>query len=88
MLGSLGRFDDALGARTARRSSRPGASSDRVVLRWARVVAGRCRCSLGDWDEAVLELEAVLEDLPTFQLSMASAPLVAIALGRGQTEPG
>jgi class 3 adenylate cyclase/predicted ATPase len=85
VLGSLGRFEEALAlAGEAQLAARR--SSDRVVLRWARVVASRCRCSLGDWDEAVLELEAVLDDLPTFQLSMASAPLVAIALGRGQTD--
>jgi hypothetical protein len=57
-----------------------------MVLRWARVAGARCLCSLGDWDEAELEIEAVKDDLPTFQLSMASAPLAAIALGRGQAD--
>ena len=83
VLGSLGRFDEAVTtAREAQLAARR--ASDRMVLRWARVAGARCLCSLGEWDEAELEIEAVKDDLPTFQLSMASAPLAAIALGRGQ----
>ena len=82
VLGSLGRFGEALAiGRDAQAAARR--ASDRLVLRWLRVVAGRCLCSLGQWDETTLELEAVMGDLPTFQLSMASAPLVLIALARG-----
>jgi tetratricopeptide (TPR) repeat protein len=80
-LGSVGRFaESVLEARQAVLAGRRAA--DRFFERWARLVLGRSLCSLGEWDAAIGEIDAVRADVPPFQLGMAMAPLVTIALGR------
>jgi hypothetical protein len=49
-------------------------------------VLGRALCSLGEWDSACVEIESVKDDVPTIQVGMALAPLVVIALARGQRD--
>ena len=82
-LGSLGRYAESVQqAREALAAAERGA--DRFFARWNRLVIARSRCSLGEWDEAVAEIETVLDQVPPFQLGMAVGPLVVIALGRRQ----
>jgi len=83
--GSLGRYAEcATQARHTVAAARRGA--DRVVERWSRLVLGRSLCSLGEWDEAIAEIEAVIDHVPTYQFGMVVAPLAVIALARGQDE--
>jgi hypothetical protein len=49
-------------------------------------VLGRALCSLGEWDDALSEIESVKDEVPPFQVGMAIAPLVVIALARGEDE--
>jgi class 3 adenylate cyclase/predicted ATPase len=84
-LGSIGRYaESADRAREAITAARNGA--ERLFERWARLVLGRALCSLGEWDAAVTEIEAVKPDVPPYYIGMAIAPLVVIALGRGQQD--
>jgi class 3 adenylate cyclase/tetratricopeptide (TPR) repeat protein len=81
-LGSIGRFaESAAGAREAIALARR--RGIRFVERWGHLVLGRALCSLGDWDEATAAIDAVRADVPPFHVGMAYAPLVVIALGRG-----
>ena len=81
-LASVGRFREAA---TAAREAIVAAdrSAERMAERWGRLVLGRALCSLGDWNQAIAEIEAVKDQIPTLA-GMAFAPLVIIALGRGQ----
>jgi class 3 adenylate cyclase/predicted ATPase len=84
-LASLGNYAEAAAqARDAIAAAQR--TAERFSERWSRLVLGRALCSLGDWDEATAEIEAVRERVPPFQIGMAIAPLVVIALARGQTE--
>ncbi len=58
----------------------------RMFERGARLALGCALCSLGDWDQAVIEIETVKHDLPPFFLGTAASPLVVIALERGQDD--
>jgi hypothetical protein len=49
-------------------------------------VLGRVLCSLGQWDEAVAEIESVKPQVLSFQIGMAFALLVVIALARGEDD--
>ncbi len=81
-LASVGRYQEAAaGAREAIVAA--DRSAERMAERWARLVLGRALCSLGDWDQAIAEIESVKDQIPTLA-GMAFAPLVVIALGRGQ----
>ena len=82
-LASIGRYGEAADrAREALvRAERAG---ERFFERYARLVLGRALCSLGQRDEAVAEIESVKDRVPPFYVAMAIAPLVVIALGRGQ----
>jgi tetratricopeptide (TPR) repeat protein len=84
-LASIGRYAEAA-ARAREAITAAERTAERFVERWARLVLGRALCSLGEWDEAVMEIESVKEDVPTFQIGMATAPLVVIALARGERE--
>jgi class 3 adenylate cyclase/tetratricopeptide (TPR) repeat protein len=82
-LTSVGRYAEAADrAREAIATAQRGA--ERLFERWARLVLGRALCSLGDWDHAVAEIESVKQHVPPFYIGMAIAPLVVIALARGQ----
>ncbi|MFZ0039769.1 MAG: hypothetical protein WAK93_00555, partial [Solirubrobacteraceae bacterium] len=61
-------------------------TGQRFPERWSQLVLGRALCSLGEWDEAVTRIEAVKAHVPPFQIGMAVAPLVVIALARGEQE--
>jgi class 3 adenylate cyclase/predicted ATPase len=79
---SVGRFREAVqGARDTIDGARQ--LGERFVERWASLVAGRALCSLGKWDTAIVEIEAVMADVAPFHLGMATAPLAVIALARG-----
>jgi class 3 adenylate cyclase/predicted ATPase len=82
-LGSVGRYREAA---THAREAVTAAErrAERLFERHARLALGRALCSLGEWDEAVAEVESVLDHLAPFHVTMAVAPLVVIALGRGQ----
>jgi tetratricopeptide (TPR) repeat protein len=81
-LASVGRFREAAAA--AREAIvAADRSAERMAERWGRLVLGRALCSLGDWDQAIAEIETVKDHIPTLA-GMAFAPLVIIALGRGQ----
>jgi hypothetical protein len=54
----------------------------RFTERWARLVLARALCAQGDWDAAEAELEAVGDNVQSFQLGMLYAPRVMIALAR------
>jgi predicted ATPase len=80
-LGALGRYGEAVDqAREAIAAARR--ASDRFFERWARLVLARALCSVGEWEQASAEIDAVRDAVPPFQLGMAVAPLVAIALHR------
>jgi tetratricopeptide (TPR) repeat protein len=82
---SVGRYSEAMdGAREAIAAAER--SAERFFERWARLVFGRALCSLGDWHGAVAEIESVKDHVPPFYIGMAIAPLVVIALARGQDE--
>ncbi|MGO9973635.1 MAG: hypothetical protein ACLP01_12705 [Solirubrobacteraceae bacterium] len=84
-LASVGRYTEAADrAREAIAAAEP--SGERFFERWIRLVLGRALCSLGEWDRAVAEIESVKAHVPTFYVGMAIAPLVVIALGRGQDD--
>jgi class 3 adenylate cyclase/predicted ATPase len=84
-LASVGRYRDAANtAREAIKAAERGA--ERVAEQWGRLVLGRALCSLGAWDDAVAEIEAVAPAVAPIQLGMAFAPLVVIALARGERE--
>jgi class 3 adenylate cyclase/tetratricopeptide (TPR) repeat protein len=81
-LASVGRYREAAaGAREAIVAA--DRSAERMAERWGRLVLGRALCSLGDWNQAIAEIESVKDQVPTLA-GMAFAPLVVIALGRGQ----
>ena len=81
-LGSVGRYREAAAhAREAVTAAERRA--ERLFERHARLALGRALCSLGEWDQAVAEVESVLGQLAPFHVTMAVAPLVVIALGRG-----
>ena len=81
-LASVGRYREAAaGAREAIAAA--DRSAERMAERWARLVLGRALCSLGDWNQAIAEIESVKDEIRTLA-GMAFAPLVVIALGRGQ----
>jgi class 3 adenylate cyclase/tetratricopeptide (TPR) repeat protein len=81
-LASVGRYAQAAdGARETIAGARR--MGERFVERWARLIYGRCLCSLGEWERAIAEIDAVKDDVPPFQVGMAIAPLTAIALARG-----
>jgi tetratricopeptide (TPR) repeat protein len=82
-LGAVGRYAESVEEARAGLAAAQRAG-DRVYERWNRLVIGRGLCSLGAWDEAVEELEPVRPDVPPFYAGMLAAPLVRIALGRGQ----
>jgi class 3 adenylate cyclase/tetratricopeptide (TPR) repeat protein len=81
-LGSVARFaESAAGAReTIVLAERHGM---RFTERWARLVLARALCALGDWDAAEAEVEAVGDDVQSFQLGMLYAPRTMITLARG-----
>ena len=84
-LAALGRYEEAAdGARDA--ISAAERSAERLSQRWARLVLGRALCALGEWDAAAAEIDSVRADVPPFQVGMATAPLVVIALARGELE--
>ncbi|HEY4825681.1 MAG TPA: adenylate/guanylate cyclase domain-containing protein [Solirubrobacteraceae bacterium] len=82
-LASVGRFTEAVdhASQAVLGAERAG---ERFFERYARLALGRALCSLGDWDRAVAEIESVKDAVPPFYVAMAIAPLVVIALGRGQ----
>jgi tetratricopeptide (TPR) repeat protein len=81
-LASIGRYAEAANrARDAIAAAQHGA--ERLFERWARLALGRVLCSLGEWDAAVAEIESVKPDVPPYYIGMAIAPLVVIALARG-----
>src|SRR3984885_672935 len=82
-LTSVGRFTEAVdhASQAVLGAERAG---ERFFERYARLALGRALCSLGDWDRAVAEIESVKDAVPPFYVAMAIAPLVVIALGRGQ----
>jgi tetratricopeptide (TPR) repeat protein len=81
-LTSVGRYREA--AASAREAIvAADRSAERMAERWGRLVLGRALCSLGDWNQAIAEIESVKNQMPTLA-GMAFAPLVVIALGRGQ----
>ena len=82
-LASVGRYAEAAEA-AGEAIGAAERASERVADRWARLALGRALCSLGDWDGAIREIESVKDDVPTIQVGMALAPLVVIALARGQ----
>ena len=82
-LASVGRYAEAAEA-AGEAIGAAERASERVADRWARLVLGRALCSLGEWDAAIREIEAVKDDVPTIQVGMALAPLVVIALARGE----
>ena len=82
-LASVGRYAEAAEA-AAEAIGAAERASERVADRWARLALGRALCSLGDWDGAIREIESVKDDVPTIQVGMALAPLVVIALARGE----
>ena len=61
-------------------------AAERLFERYARLALGRALCSLGDWDGAVGEIESVKDQVPQLFVGMALAPLVVIAMARGQGE--
>jgi class 3 adenylate cyclase/tetratricopeptide (TPR) repeat protein len=82
-LGSVGRCREA--AERARAAvTAAERRAERLFERHARLALGRALCSLGKWDQAIAEIESVSEQVPPFLVGMAVAPLVVIALGRGQ----
>jgi len=82
-LASIGRYAES--ARHAREAiGAAERTAERFFERYARLALGRALCSLGDWDLAVAEIESVKDDVPALQVGMALAPLVVIALGRGE----
>ena len=84
-LASVGRYGEAAaGGREAIAAAER--TAERFFERWARLVLGRALCSLGEWDEAVSEIESVKARVPPFQVGMAIAPLVVIALARGEAQ--
>jgi class 3 adenylate cyclase/tetratricopeptide (TPR) repeat protein len=82
-LGSVARFSEsAAGARdTIALAERQGM---RFTECWARLVLARALCAQGDWDAAETEVEAAGDNVQSFQLGMAYAPQVMIALARGE----
>ena len=85
LLGAVGRCREA--AEHARRAVIAAERrAERFFERYARIALGRALCSLGEWDQAVAEVESVKQDVPPYLLGMAIAPLVVIALGRGDLE--
>jgi predicted ATPase len=84
-LGGVGRFREAAehaeGAIEAARRT-----SERFFERHSQVALGRLLCSLGEWDRAVEVLEAGKPEVPPFMVGMAVAPLVVIALARGERD--
>ncbi len=83
-LASVGRYRDTVAA-TVEAFSAAERSSERIAERWARLVLGRALCSLGEWDRAIAEIESVKDVIPPIQVGMALAPLVVIALARGDS---
>jgi tetratricopeptide (TPR) repeat protein len=83
-LGSVARFaESAAGARdTIALAERQGM---RFTERWARLVLARALCAQGDLDAAEAEVETVGDNVQPFQLGMAYAPRVMIALARGES---
>jgi class 3 adenylate cyclase/tetratricopeptide (TPR) repeat protein len=82
-LASIGRYAEA--AECAREAVVAAErSAERFFERYARLALGRALCALGDWDAAVAAIEAVKDQVPPFYVGMALAPLVVIALARGQ----
>ena len=82
-LESVGRYGEAVD-RAHEAIAAAERSGERFFERWNRLVLGRALCSLGDWDKATQEIEPVKDHVPPFSVGMAIAPLVVIALGRGQ----
>ncbi len=82
-LGSVARFaESAAGARdTIALAERQGM---RFTERWARLVLARALCAQGDWDAAETEVEAVGDNVQSFQLGMVYAPQVMVALARSE----
>jgi class 3 adenylate cyclase/tetratricopeptide (TPR) repeat protein len=82
-LGSVARFaESAAGARnTIALAERQGM---RFTERWARLVLARALCAQGGWDAAETEVEAVGDNVQSFQLGMVYAPRVMIALARSE----
>jgi class 3 adenylate cyclase/predicted ATPase len=84
-LSALGRYTEAaVHAREAIAAA--GRMAERFAERWSRLVLARALCSLAEWDAAIAEIDAVRADVPPFQVGMATAPLVIIALARGEEE--
>jgi tetratricopeptide (TPR) repeat protein len=84
-LASIGRYAEAADrARAAIAAAQRGA--ERLTEGLARLVLGRALCSLGEWDAAVAEIESVKPRVPPYYIGMAIAPLVVIALARGQQD--
>ncbi|HUO71756.1 MAG TPA: adenylate/guanylate cyclase domain-containing protein [Solirubrobacteraceae bacterium] len=81
-LASVGRFREAAAAAHEAIVAAERAA-ERLAERWARLALGRALCSLGEWDAAIGEIESVKDEIPTIQVGMALAPLVVIALARG-----
>ena len=82
---SVGRYaESAAAAREAIAAAER--ASERVADRWARLALGRALCSLGDWDGATRQIESVKDEVPPIQVGMALAPLVVIALARGEND--
>jgi tetratricopeptide (TPR) repeat protein len=80
---SLGRYAEAADrARDAIVAAERG--SERLFERWARLVLGRALCSLGEWDDAIGEIDSVKREVPAYYIGMAVAPLAVIALARGE----
>jgi len=84
-LGSVSRYEESV-ARGHEAVAAARRAADRFFERHARLVLGRSLCSLGQWDEAEHEIEAVMADVSSFHMGMVSAPLVVIALARGEEE--
>ena len=84
-LASVGRHREAVGA-AHEAISAAGRFSERIAEQFARLVLGRALCSLGEWDSAIAEIDSVRGDIPPIQVGMALAPLVVIALGRGDAD--
>jgi len=84
-LGGVGRYRDAAEQAEAAIEA-AHRTSERFFVRHAQVTLGRVLCSLGEWDRAVEELEAGKPHVPTFMVGMAVAPLVVIALARGESD--
>jgi tetratricopeptide (TPR) repeat protein len=85
VLASIGRYRDA--AERARQAVQAAErSAERLFERYARLSLGRALCSLGEWERSIAEIESVRGDVPPFYAGMAIAPLVVIALARGEED--